>query len=246
MKRILITLSYDGTAYAGWQRQLNGIAIQQVVEEALEKATGAPVKITGASRTDAGVHALGQAAHFDTESTIPPEKYPFVLNTLLPEDIRVLAGQEVGETFHARFDTKGKRYLYHIHNAPHAGALNRRTHVHVPMPLDEAAMHEAAQSLLGVHDFAAFAAAGGSHKTSVREIYEISCVRRGEAITLSVYGNAFLYNMVRIIAGTLIGIGHGKTEPDCFLKALETGDRLCLGITAPAHGLILDEVFYEA
>ena len=245
MKRILITISFDGTAYAGWQRQINALSVQQVLEEALERATGAPVKVTGASRTDAGVHALGQAAHFDTESTIPPEKYPYVLNTMLPNDIRVLTGREVSPGFHARFDTKGKRYLYRIHNAPHASALNRLTHVHVPMPLDEKAMHTAAQKLAGRHDFAAFAATGGSHKTSVREIYDIACQRHGETISLSVYGSAFLYNMVRIIAGTLIGIGHGKMDAACFDLALKTGDRLALGITAPPHGLILDEVFYD-
>ncbi len=240
-----MTLSYDGTAYAGWQWQENALAVQQVLEDALQKATGQPIKVTGASRTDAGVHALGQAAHFDTEASIPPEKYPYVLNTLLPYDIRVLTGQEVPQDFHARFHTKGKRYLYHIHNAPHASALNRHTHIHVPVPLDIGAMHDAAQLLLGQHDFAAFAATGGSHKTSIREVYDISCSRQGETITLSIYGNAFLYNMVRIIAGTLIAIGQGKLQKECFKEALETGNRLALGPTAPAHGLILAHVYYE-
>lgn len=245
MKRIRLTLTYDGTNYAGWQRQLNALSVQQVLEEALLKATGQATPVTGASRTDAGVHALGQAAHFDTESGIPPEKYPYVLNTLLPRDIRVLTGWEMPPDFHARFHTRGKRYLYHIHNAAHAGALNRHTHTHVPVALDDRLMHQAAQALHGRHDFAAFCAAGGSHKTSVREIYDIRVTRQGEDITISVYGNAFLYNMVRIIAGTLIAIGQGKLPPECLKEALATGNRLCLGATAPAHGLCLEQVEYE-
>ena len=134
MRRILCTVEYDGTVYAGWQRQLNGLAVQQVLEEALARATGKPVAITGASRTDAGVHARGQAFHFDTESSIPPEKYPFVLNTMLPRDIRVHTGQEVPAEFHARFMTAGKRYTYRICNSRHGTALGRNLSAHVPLP----------------------------------------------------------------------------------------------------------------
>ena len=125
MKRILLTVEYDGTNYAGWQRQINGLAVQQVLEEALQKATKERIVVTGASRTDAGVHALGQAVHFDTESRIPPEKYPFVLNTMLPRDVRVHSGREVPESFHARFMTCGKRYTYRIVNSRHASAIRR-------------------------------------------------------------------------------------------------------------------------
>ena len=244
MKRILLTVEYDGTNYAGWQRQINGLAVQQVLEEALQKATKERIVVTGASRTDAGVHALGQTVHFDTESRIPPEKYPFVLNTMLPRDVRVHTGREVPEGFHARFMTCGKRYTYRIVNSRHASAIRRNTHVHVPLPLDLAPMQEAAKQLLGTHDFAAFAAAGGSAKTTVRTIDRVSVERQGNMVTLKIHGNAFLYNMVRIIAGALIYIGQGKLDEGCIPRAIETGNRLELGITAPAAGLELTRVEY--
>ena len=133
MKRILLTVEYDGTAYAGWQRQINGLAVQQVLEEALSSACCHPVVVTGASRTDAGVHALDQKVHFDTDCSIPPEKYPFVLNTMLPPDIRVMEGREVPADFHARFLTSGKTYTYRIWNARHGSAMRRNTHWHIPV-----------------------------------------------------------------------------------------------------------------
>ena len=244
MKRILLTVEYDGTNYAGWQRQINGFAVQQVLEEALQKATKERIVVTGASRTDAGVHALGQAVHFDTESRIPPEKYPFVLNTMLPRDVRVHAGREVPEGFHARFMTCGKRYTYRIVNSRHASAIRRNTHVHVPLPLDLAPMQEAAKQLLGTHDYAAFQAAGGTAKTTVRTITKADLVQMGDEIILTVEGDAFLYNMVRIIAGTLIEIGLGRRTVNAFSEAYETLDRLSLGVTAPPQGLELTKVYY--
>ncbi len=244
MKRILLTVEYDGTNYAGWQRQLNGLAVQQVLEEALQKATKERIVVTGASRTDAGVHALGQAVHFDTESRIPPEKYPFVLNTMLPRDVRVHTGREVPEGFHARFMTCGKRYTYRIVNSRHASAIRRNTHVHVPLPLDLAPMQEAARYLLGTHDFAAFQAAGGTAKTTVRTIHSAELIPSGDEIILTVEGDAFLYNMVRIIAGTLIEIGLHRRRVDAFADAYATLDRLSLGVTAPPHGLELTRVYY--
>lgn len=242
--KILLTIEYDGTAYAGWQRQLNGLAVQQVVETALEKACGERIVITGASRTDAGVHALGQMAHFDTCSRIPPEKYPFVLNTMLPPDVRVRAGRQVPDGFHARFMTCGKRYTYRIINSRHGSALHRLTHVHVPVPLDAQRMNDAAQALLGTHDFAAFQASGGTARTTVRTIHMAQVVRNDEELVLTVEGNAFLYNMVRIIAGTLIEIGQNRRGEDAFLRALSSGNRLDLGVTAPPHGLELTRVDY--
>lgn len=244
MKRILLTIEYDGTNYAGWQRQINGLAVQQVLEEALQKATQERIVVTGASRTDAGVHALGQAVHFDTESRIPPEKYPFVLNTMLPRDIRVHTGREVPEGFHARFMTCGKRYTYRIVNSRHASAIRRNTHVHVPLPLDLAPMQEAAKQLLGTHDYAAFQAAGGTAKTTIRTITGAELVRFGDEIILTVEGDAFLYNMVRIIAGTLIEIGLGRRSVNAFSEAYETLNRLSLGVTAPPQGLELTKVYY--
>lgn len=244
MRRILLTVEYDGTNYAGWQRQSNGLAVQQVVEEALTQACGERIVITGASRTDAGVHALGQMCHFDTNSRIPPEKFPFVLNTMLPRDVRIQAGRAVPEGFHARFMTCGKWYTYRIVNGRHASAILRSTHVHVPVPLDAHRMDAAAQTLLGKHDFAAFQAAGGTAKTTIRTIDEVHVVRQGDVITLTVHGDAFLYNMVRIIAGTLIEIGQGKRGDDAFTRALVSFDRLDLGVTAPPHGLELTRVEY--
>lgn len=245
MSRYLLTLSYDGTAYCGWQRQENGMTVQEKLEDALSAALHVKTPVTGASRTDAGVHALGQRAHFDAQTSIPPDKFPYVLNRYLPEDIRVLHGMAVPDDFHARFNAKHKTYTYRIHNARQASAMYRNLTAHVPVVLDEKLMDSASRLLLGTHDFAAFAAAGGSAKTTVRTIDSIGVTRSGEEITLLVSGNAFLYNMVRIIAGTLIDIGHKKLDPLCFLKALETGNRLALGVTAPARGLELTRVDYD-
>ncbi len=244
-RRIRMIVEYDGTNYAGWQRQANALAVQQVVEEALTKLTQTPVTITGASRTDAGVHALGQTVHFDTESRIPAEKFAYALNTMLPADVRIRKSEDIDDDFHARFSTRGKRYRYLIYQNAHAGALNRNTHAHVIYPLDDDLMRTEAQALVGTHGFAAFAASGSVVKDTVRTIYSVRLERRGDELELTVEGNGFLYNMVRIIAGTLISIGTGKLEPGAFARAIETGDRLALGVTAPAHGLTLMEVFYD-
>lgn len=243
--RIKLTIEYDGTAYAGWQRQENALAVQQVIEEALTKLTRARVVIAGASRTDAGVHALGQTAHFDTESRIPPDKYAFALNTMLPADIRIRKSEAVSEAFHARFSNKGKRYRYLIYQSPHAGALNRNTHAHVIYPLDDEKMRRELTALIGTHDFAAFAASGSVVKDTVRTIYSASLTRRGDELELLVEGSGFLYNMVRIIAGTLISVGAGRLEEGAFARAIQSGNRLDLGVTAPAHGLTLMEVYYR-
>ena len=243
--RIKLTIEYDGTAYAGWQRQENALAVQQVIEEALTKLTRARVVIAGASRTDAGVHALGQTAHFDTESRIPPDKYAFALNTMLPADICIRKSEAVSEDFHARFSNKGKRHRYLIYQSPHAGALNRNTHAHVIYPLDDEKMRRELTALIGTHDFAAFAASGSVVKDTVRTIYSASLARRGDELELLVEGSGFLYNMVRIIAGTLISVGAGRLEEGAFARAIQSGNRLDLGVTAPAHGLTLMEVYYK-
>lgn len=241
--RILLTVSYDGTAYAGWQLQKNAVSVQQRLEEALNRLEGKPIRVTGASRTDAGVHALGQRAHFDTDSRIPPEKYPFALNCLLPGDIRVTDGIQVPGEFHARFDARRKQYKYRIFAAPHASAMLRNLTAHVPQKLCFEKMARSLPVLVGTHDFAAFQASGGTAKTTVRTIESAELQREGSLLTLTVTGNAFLYNMVRIIAGTMLDIGMGRLEEDAFEKALQSRDRLDLGITAPACGLEL--VFIE-
>jgi tRNA pseudouridine38-40 synthase len=243
--KIKLIIEYDGTAYAGWQRQENALAVQQVIEDALTRLTREKIVIAGASRTDAGVHALGQTAHFDTECRIPPDKYSFALNTMLPQDIRIRHSCEADADFHARFSSVGKVYRYQIKSAPHAGALTRNTHAHVIYPLDDALMRNELRSLVGRHDFGAFASSGSVVKDTVREIYGAGLTRNGDEITFFVAGNGFLYNMVRIIAGTLISVGTGKLAPGAIARAIESRDRLDLGITAPAHGLTLMEVCYE-
>ena len=245
LRRVMLTVSYDGTGYSGWQRQENAISIQQRLEEALLKALHVKTAVTGASRTDAGVHALCQAAHFDTNSSIPDEKFPFVLNNLLPYDIRVTGARPVPQDFHARFSCRGKTYTYRIHNAPHASALYRNLNAHVPVHLDEPAMDGAVKQVVGTHDFKAFAASGGSAKTTVRTITDAKVIRQGDMVTLTVSGNAFLYNMVRILTGTLIEIGQGSLPPNVLSQALETGNRLLLGPTAPPQGLELTNVEYN-
>ena len=243
--RLLLTLEYDGSGYCGWQRQLNGPSVQQRLEQALARLAKRPVPVVGASRTDARVHALGQRAHFDLPVAIPPEKRHLALNTLLPPDIRALACRKVAPDFHARFDARGKAYRYRIFNRPQPSALLRRYAAHVPLPLDLAPMERAAATLLGRHDFAAFQAAGGTAKTTLRTLSGARLEKQGEEIVLHVEGDAFLYNMVRIIAGTLIAVGQGRLGEDAFLDAFSTLDRLSLGPTAPPEGLCLMRVDYE-
>ena len=242
--RVLLTLEYEGTAYAGWQRQLNGPSVQEELERALSRVTGSAVSATGASRTDAGVHALGQRVHFDTDSPIPDDRWPFVLNALLPNDVRVTASLRVPDTLHARFSARGKTYEYRIFSRRAPSALRRDFTAFVPQPLDTAPMSAALADLLGTHDFAAFQAAGGTARTTKRTITEASLDRQGDEIVLRISGDAFLYNMVRIIAGTLIYVGQGRLPEDVFARAIETGDRLQLGPTAPPQGLCLNRVDY--
>lgn len=245
LTRFFLIVEYDGTNYCGWQRQINGPSVQQTLEEALARLTGETIACTGSSRTDAGVHALGLCVHFDSATRIPPEKLAFALNTMLPGDIRVRESGLAPQGFHARYAACGKVYRYTIYNARHDCAVGRQYCAHVPLPLDVALMDEQAQALLGTHDFAAFAASGSVVKSTVRTIYRAQVTRTGDTVELLVMGDGFLYNMVRIIAGTLIEIGTHKREIGAFTRAIETGDRLALGQTAPAKGLTLMRVLYE-
>ena len=243
-QRFLLVCEYDGTAYCGWQRQINGPSVQQVLEETLAKLTGEPVTVTGSSRTDAGVHALGLCAHFDSATRIPPDKLAFALNTMLPPDIRIRESGPAPEGFHARYSACGKVYRYAFFNSRHDCAIGRQYAAHVPLELNERLMHEEAQALCGTHDFAAFAASGSVASSTVRTIYRAQVRRCGDTVTLTVLGDGFLYNMVRIIAGTLMEVGTGKRSPGAIARAIETGDRLALGQTAPAKGLTLMRVLY--
>jgi tRNA pseudouridine38-40 synthase len=234
--RVLLTLQYLGTRYAGWQSQTNATAIQDVVETALAKMFGTPVRIEGAGRTDAGVHARGQRAHVDLPFAIKPRGFRQGINNLLPHDIRVAKVDSVADDFHCRFAAKSKSYVYRIWNDETADVFAAQTHAHVPQPLDAVRMHDAAQVLCGHHDFAAFTVISPEVSSTERTITSIDVLREGNAIAISVTADGFLRYMVRRIAGSLIEIGRGKLEPD----AIWTEARW----TAPAKGLTLWEVNY--
>ena len=244
LTRFYLIVEYDGTDYCGWQRQQNGPSVQQVLEETLSRLTGEEIAVTGSSRTDAGVHAMGLCAHFDSATRIPPEKIAFALNTMLPPDIRIRESGRAKEGFHARYAACGKVYRYRFFNSRHDCAIGRQYAAHVPLALDVELMNREAQALIGTHDFAAFAASGSVVKSTVRTIYRAQVTRCGDEVTLLVLGDGFLYNMVRIIAGTLMEVGTLKREPGAIAKAIETGDRLALGQTAPSKGLTLMRVLY--
>lgn len=245
MPRIRLELEYDGTGYAGWQRQDNAMTVQQVVEAALERLTGTHTAVHASGRTDSAVHALGQVAHFDTDMRMDPNKFAYALNAFLPKDIRVLDSRQAPDGFHARFDARGKLYRYSIHNAPHASAIHRNTRLHVYRPLDLGAMAEAAAMVEGTHDFAAFCAAGSAVRSTVRTVTRSALKKDGCLIEYEICGTGFLYNMVRIIVGTLIEVGYRDRPPCSVLEALERGERKLAGPTAPPHGLALVKVFYD-
>ena len=246
MRRIRMIVEYDGTGYSGWQRQLNAVSVQEKLEEALRKLTREKeLFVVGASRTDAGVHAFSQNVHFDTGCRIPAEKFAFALNAILPEDIRIRKSFRVKDDFHARFDAVRKEYRYVFFNSQHASAIMRNHCAHVMYPLDEILMDREAKSMIGTHDFAPFAASGSVVKDTVRTIYSARVVRTGDMLELYVEGNGFLYNMVRILAGTLIYVGCGKLELGTIQRALESKSRLDLGVTAPARGLTLMRIDYN-
>ena len=243
--RIRLVIEYDGTGYSGWQRQDRDPSVQQAIEEALAVLTGERITLHGAGRTDAGVHAMGQTAHFDTQSRIPPDKFSFALNTLLPPDIRIRESGEADAHFHARFDAKAKHYRYIIKNGPHASALERNRSMHVPLPLDIEKMQRAAGYLVGEHDFSAFTSAQLRPKSAVRTVYGIQVSQNGGFVHIDVLGSGFLYNMVRIIAGTLMYVGIGKLKAEDMPAILESRDRRRAGITAQPQGLFLMEVRYD-
>ena len=245
LRRVVMVVEYDGTAYSGWQRQANAPSVQQCMEEAFTALTGEQVPVIGCSRTDAGVHALGLVCHMDTGCRIPSDRLPYALNTKLPWDIRVRAARVAPPGFHARFSTCAKVYRYTFYNSRQMCAVGRQYAAHVPKEMEDARIHLAVRSLLGTHDFRAFAASGNESKTTVRTMYAIRLWREGEKVIFRIMGDGFLYNMVRIIAGTLSEIGTGKRPPSCIREAVETGSRLCLGMTAPACGLMLERVLYE-
>jgi tRNA pseudouridine38-40 synthase len=234
--RLLITLQYLGTRYAGWQTQTNATGVQQVVEEALATLFASPLRIHGAGRTDAGVHAAAQRAHFDAPFVIPPRGLLLGINQLLPADVRVTRVEEVADDFHARFNAKSKTYVYRIWNAEVADVFAAETHAHVAKALDHIVMRDAAARLLGEHDFALFTVADPEVSSTVRTISELELTRSGDALALTASADGFLRFMVRRIAGSLIEIGRGKLDPARIFEEARW--------TAPAKGLMLVDVRY--
>ena len=240
--RVRLIVEYDGTNYAGWQRQRDFMSVQEAMELAFERAVGEKVCLHSAGRTDAGVHAEAQVVHFDTDCVIPPERLSYVFNMHLPPDIRVRRSEAADPSFHARFDAKAKTYRYTIYNDTHAPAIYRNTAAFVRGRLDVDKMRDAAARLCGTHDFKPFSANGTEVKDTVRTIYDITVTADLPYIWIDVTGSGFLHHMVRIIAGTLIQVGIGKREPDCIEAILE--GRELAGPTAPAHGLTMKKVYY--
>ena len=245
MKRIKLTVAYDGTDYCGWQIQPNGITVEEVLNKALSRLTGEDIAVTGASRTDAGVHARGNVAVFDTASTIPPERFSYAVNTLLPEDVVVVKSEEVAADWHPRYQESVKTYAYHILNREMPDPVRRKYVWHVNCPLDLEKMRTAAEYLTGEHDFKSFCSIHTGAKTTVRTIYSMDVERSGEVITIRVSGNGFLYNMVRIITGTLVEAGRGFRQPESVKELLDAGERGKAGPTAPAQGLLLESIEYR-
>ena len=245
MRFIRLVVEYDGTGLHGWQRQLNGATVQQHLEEAPAQIVQHEVSVTGASRTDAGVHARGQVVAFATERQIPLHGFRRGLNSLLPDQIAVREATEVDETFHPRHSATGKHYRYTLLVRPDRSPLWRDRAWHLSDALDLDAMRAGASHLIGEHDFAAFRAAGCTAKTTVRRIESIVISRDADLVRIDLHGNAFLRQMVRIIVGTLVEVGGGKRPPTQVAEIMASLDRTQAGITAPAHGLELVEVRYD-
>lgn len=246
-KRILLTIAYDGTHYSGWQKQKNPavVTVEGELTKALRQLFHEPaLECIGASRTDAGVHALGQRAVIDVETSIPVEKIPLAIRSFLPADIVVTRAEEVPVAFHPRFDCVKKTYEYRFWNAPVKNPKERLYSSYVQKPLDIEKMNEGARAFLGTHDFAAFCAAGAQVSTTVRTIFDCHVERQGDCVRILVTGDGFLYNMVRILAGTLLAVGMGKLEPKAVAEIIAGKDRRAAGQTAEPQGLTLLEIFY--
>ena len=246
MRNIKLVIEYDGKDFNGWQKQPTKLNIQGEIEKVIKQITGEDVDLTASGRTDAGVHALGQVANFKTNSNIPIEKIPIALNSNLKKSIVIKSAEEVEERFHSRLNCKRKTYRYIINNSKYGTAIYRNLETHIPMKLDIQKMQQAVKYFEGEHDFKAFKASGTSSKSSVRTIYKAEVIDVGnERIYIELTGNGFLYNMVRIIAGTLVEVGMGKIEPQEIKTIIESQKRENAGKTLPPQGLYLVNVEYE-
>ena len=244
-RRIRLIIQYDGTNYVGWQVQENGVSVQQRLNEAVLACTGETVQLHGSGRTDSGVHALAQVAHFDTDARMPADKFAIALNMRLPCDIRVLFSEEAPEGFHARFSVREKTYRYTVQTGLHADVFTRATALHIHTPLDLEAMQSAARDALGEHDFSAFMSAGSTQERTVRTVFRSDWTKTGKYLYYEVGASGFLYNMVRILVGTMLEIGSDKLPRDAIACALSSKNRDDAGATAPPHGLALLRVQYD-
>lgn len=245
MRNIKLRLEFEGTNYAGWQKQKNALTVQECVENKLYELTGEQIEVFGCSRTDAGVHAKEYVCNFHTESRIPDNKFREALNSKLPPDIVVLDSEEAAEEFHARYNNLGKMYSYTILNRTNPCALNRNFVYHYKPTLDIELMKKGAEALIGKNDFAAFRNVGSSVKTTERTMKNINIIREDFYVKICLEADGFLYNMARIIVGTLMDVGIKKYNPDYVKKVLDSKDRKMAGRSVPASGLCLEKVFYE-
>ena len=245
MKRIKLVIAYDGTKYCGWQIQPNAITVEEVINKQLTKLLDEDIEIIGSSRTDSGVHALGNVAVFDTETRTPADKIAYAPNQRLPKDIVIQSSCEVPLDFHPRYHKSCKTYEYKILNREFLLPTMRLYHHFVYKKLDTDKMQEAANYLVGEHDFKSFCSTKIQVKSTVRTIYSLDVICKGDEVILRVRGNGFLYNMVRIIAGTLINVGLGIMEPSKIPKVLESPERVKVGPNAPAHGLTLVNIEFK-
>lgn len=244
MRNIKLIIEYDGKGFNGWQKQPNKLNIQGEIEKSIGEITGEEIELIASGRTDAGVHSLGQTANFKTNSNIQIDKIPFAINSKLKKSIRIKSAEEVEERFHSRYSVKSKKYRYTINNSLHGTAIYRDMEYHFPIKLDVEKMKEAAKYFEGEHDFKAFKASGTSSKSSVRKIYKAEVFENEDRVYIELTGNGFLYNMVRIISGTLVDVGVGKIKPEEIKNIIESKKRENAGKTLPANGLCLVEVIY--
>lgn len=246
MRNIKLTIEYDGKDFNGWQKQPNKLNIQGTIEQAIERITGEKVDLNASGRTDAGVHAYGQVANFKTNSNIPIEKIPIAINSNIKKSIVIKSAEEVEERFHSRLNCKRKTYRYVINNSKYGTAIYRNLETHIPQKLNVEKMKQAVKYFEGEHDFKAFKASGTSSKSSVRTIYKAEIIEKeNEKIYIELTGNGFLYNMVRIIAGTLVEVGLEKIEPEDIKEIIKSKKRENAGKTLPPQGLYLLKVEYD-
>lgn len=244
MRNLLITISYDGSAYHGWQVQKNAVTVQQVFQRAVEKLFCEKIDIKGCSRTDSGVHANMYCVSLKTQKNIPCKNVITGLNTYLPKDIAVTDCREVDHDFHARYSVKSKEYVYRIYNSQIRNPFLKNYALHYRYPIDADYLNNEAQAFLGSHDFSGFCSAKSDVEDTVRNVYSFSVKRMGDEVLFAVEADGFLYNMVRIMVGTLLFVNEGKIKQGELAEVIESKDRKKAGKTAPAHGLYLNKVKY--